>query len=123
MTQIKKLLLYISVIVFAICSRSWAEERYWALEHMECRKLLKICEENVDHRLCDGQASFVQGMITGLNYDRQDYMWESNTQSHTNIKRVTIEYCKRNPDKDTVDASVHIYILLAKEECGDNLLC
>jgi len=100
-----------------------AEERYWALEHMECKKLLKICEENIDHRLCDGQASFVQGMITGLNYDHQGYMWERNTQSHTNIKRVTIEYCKRNPDKDTVHAAVHIYILLATEQCGDNLLC
>ena len=30
---------------------------------------------------------------------------------------------KKNPDKDTVDAAVHIYTLLVKEECGDNLLC
>ena len=117
-------LIFISLVIFfSICLKSWSEERYWALEHMECKKLLKICEENIDHRLCDGQASFVQGMITGLNYERQDYMWERNTQSHTNIKRVTIEYCKRNPDKDTVDAAVHIYILLATEECGDDLLC
>jgi len=100
-----------------------AEERYWALEHMECKRFLKICERNVYHFLCERQASFVQGMITGLNYDRQDYMWEKDTQSHTNIKYVTIEYCERNPDKDTVDAAVHIYTLLVREECGDNLLC
>ena len=120
---LNKLILISLVIFFAICSKSWAEDRYWALEHMECKKFLKICEKNVYHSLCEGQASFVQGMITGLNYERQDYMWERNTQSRTNIKYVTIEYCERNPDKDTVDAAVHIYTLLVKEECGDNLLC
>ena len=119
----KKIILISLVIFFTISSKSWAEERIWALEHMECKKFLKYCEKNVYDYFCEAQASFVQGMITGLNYERQDYMWERNTQSHTNIKYVTIKYCERNPDKDTVDAALHIYTLLVKEECGDDLLC
>ena len=116
---------YIIILLTSLflVSNASAEDRYWALEHMECKNFLGYCEENVYDYFCEAQASFVQGMITGLNYDRQDYMWEKNAQSHTNIKHVTIEYCKRNPDKDTVDAAVHIYKLLAAEECGDNLLC
>ena len=116
---------YIIILLTSLflVSNTSAEDRYWALEHMECKKFLKYCEKNVYDYFCEAQAFFVQGMITGLNYERQDYMWERNTQSHTNIKYVTIKYCERNPDKDTVDASVHIYTLLVKEECGDNLLC
>ena len=116
-----KAILIIITLLFSF--NAMAEDRYWALEHMECKKFLKFCEANVYDYFCGAQASFVQGMITGLNYDRQDYMWEENTKNHTNIKHVTIAYCKRNPDKDTVDAAVHIYKLLAAEECGDNLLC
>ena len=116
-----KKLLIITTLLFSF--NTIAEERIWALEHMECKKFLNYCEDNVYDYFCAAQTSFVQGMITGLNYERQDYMWERNTQSHTNIKYVTIEYCERNPDKDTVDAAVHIYTLLAAEECGDNLLC
>jgi len=116
-----KKILIITTLLFSF--NTIAEERIWALEHMECKKFLEYCEENIYDYFCAAQASFVQGMITGLNYERQDYMWEKNTQSHTNIKYVTIEYCERNPDKDTVDAAAHIYTLLAAEECGDNLLC
>ena len=46
MTQIKKLLLYISVIVFAICSKSWAEER-WTPIYEDKEFTMYIDEESI----------------------------------------------------------------------------
>ena len=74
-------------------------------------------------RIIEEQTSFVQGMITGFNMERQNYIGEKASTNHSQIKMGLIHYCKKYPHKDTIDAGMHIYNLLVNKICGDDLLC
>ena len=88
-----------------------------------CERVIEFCDYNFFNVNCESQTSYVQGIITGFNRDNQKYIGEKGIKSHASIKMGLIQYCKRYPDKDTIDAAVAIYRFLVDERCGDGILC
>ena len=88
-----------------------------------CERVIEVCDYNFFNAICESQTSYVQGIITGLNRNKQKYIGEKISTNHAFIKMGLIHYCKRYPTKDTIDAAEAIYRLLIDERCGNGILC
>ena len=98
-------------------------ENIYATGQETCERVIEFCDYNFFNTICESQTSYVQGIITGLNRDKQKYIGEQISTNHASIKMGLIHYCKRYPAKDTIDAAEAIYRLLVNERCGDGILC
>jgi len=105
MTQIKKLLLYISIIVFAICSRSWAEDSNNEIILWQCK--------DYDSKTDEPHEYYAINYIKSKVYRRYEGEWVLVFDEPQLISKShgTLKYWHLDKEKN----SSHIFDLLTKE--------
>ena len=105
----KKLIL-IFIILFS--SRVYAIDAL-VKGRLDCGSFLSGCDSSLLQIDCQSQTIWAEGVITGLNIANTAL---ENRKSHVGkdvssdtIKHAIIKYCRDNPLKDTMDATLDIY--------------
>ena len=100
----KKFLVILTLVVgnFLIVGTSYS---YSAVGYMKCKTVNKLVEEeNADVK--NMIMFWFSGYYTGRNYETSSYPSIPDPQL---VYIATINYCKKNPLKDTVDLADYLY--------------
>ena len=80
-----------------------------ALGIFQCGELLSRQDDNI---VKEQATAYVNGFITGSNYQTDGYVGKGTTNDA--IYWSVVKYCKNNPLKDGADAAIDIYNQLKK---------
>ena len=100
----KKYLVILSLIIgnFFIAGASYS---YSAIGYMKCETVTKLVEEeNSDVK--NMIMFWFSGYYTGRNYETSSYPAKPNPEL---VYIATVNFCKKNPLKDTVDVADYLY--------------
>lgn len=73
--------------------------------HLNCGKFLNSCDESKLNINCQTQTFFVQGYLSAASWEMKVPIRDFDQDS---IKYALINYCRKNPLKDTQDGAVFI---------------
>ena len=100
----KKYLIILSLIIgnFLIAGVTYS---YSASGYMKCEALNSLVEEN-NSEVKNTIMFWFSGYYTGRNYETSSYPSEPNPEL---VYTATVNFCKKNPLKDTVDIAEFLY--------------
>ena len=105
----KKQLLLLLLLSLFMTSSSYA---YTIVANIRCGPILQMIEDN-NSVVRTGITSWVQGYLTGRNYEL-DRSMKGKASDTDSIYFAIVKFCKENPLKDLDDAAIHIDSVLNK---------
>ena len=76
---------------------------------MPCGKFLEYCRNDTLELNCQTQTFFALGYMSALSWEIERSEFSSEVFHRDNIKYSLINYCKKNPLKDTHDGAIDVF--------------